>query len=432
MATTTTVSTASFLFLLLLGSSSTSITAFFLPPSSSQYSPSSYLLRRSRTTSTILQAFRNDSSSFGPSSLSPSFSPTGKGEITLVGAGPGDPDLLTLAAIRALSTADIVVADRLIPPEMLALVTGTLKIAGKRPGCAEEAQQEIYRWVEEGVKEEKHVVRLKIGDPFLFGRGGEEVLKYRDALGVEPRLIPGVSSALAAPLLGSIPVTHRGVANQVYICTGFGKEGDRPYLAPYNPNQTAVFLMAVGRLVELSEQLVQTAGYPPFTPVAIVEQASTPRQRTVVGRVGTIAMYAEKVGVKAPAVIVVGEVVRVLLEEEGGEEEVEREGGRIVKRRGEGERGRGEAMEAYMRGEMTEAEAGLFEGAREGGRGGGIPAFLKKRKELRHGVRNEEGESMTARRGGSDGAVRSGLRAAVVTAVRRVLSSTSFSSMEKW
>lgn len=156
---------------------------------------------------------------------------------------------------------------------------------------------------------------MKIGDPFVFGRGGEEVLKFR-GYGVEPKVIPGVSSAFSAPLLGSIPVTHRGVSNQVVMCTGYGRDGTSPDLIQYHKEQTIVFLMAVGRLRQLCERLIAMAGYPSKTPVGIIQNAGCPNQRTVVGNMETIADLAEKYQVAAPSVIVVGEVVNVLLEED--------------------------------------------------------------------------------------------------------------------
>ncbi len=162
---------------------------------------------------------------------------------------------------------------------------------------------------------------MKIGDPFVFGRGGEEVLKFRE-FGVEPTVIPGVSAAFSAPLLGSIPVTHRGVANQVVMCTGYGRNGTSPDLIQYHKEQTIVFLMAVGRLRELCQRLIDMAGYPSKTPVAIIQDAGCPSQRTVAGTMETIADLAEEYKVKAPSTIVVGEVVRVLLvdDEESSEE----------------------------------------------------------------------------------------------------------------
>jgi uroporphyrin-III C-methyltransferase len=247
--------------------------------------------------------------------LPPSTLPNG-GKITMVGSGPGDPDLLTVAAYKLLSDPSLlVISDRLVSPEILELVKGEIKIARKLPGCAEAAQIEIYDWCKEGIDAGKHVVRLKIGDPFVFGRGGEEVIKFRE-FGVEPKVIPGVSAAFSAPLLGSIPVTHRGVANQVVMCTGYGRNGTSPDLIQYHKEQTIVFLMAVGRLRELCQRLIDMAGYPSKTPVGIIQDAGCPSQRTVVGTMETIGDLAEEYEVKAPSTIVVGEVVRVLLQDE--------------------------------------------------------------------------------------------------------------------
>lgn len=140
-------------------------------------------------------------------------------------------------------------------------------------------------------------------------------MKFRE-FGVEPKVIPGVSAAFSAPLLGSIPVTHRGVANQVVMCTGYGRNGTSPDLIQYHKEQTIVFLMAVGRLRELCQRLIDLAGYPSTTPVGIIQDAGCPTQRTVVGTMETIGDIAEEYQVKAPSTIVVGEVVRVLLEDE--------------------------------------------------------------------------------------------------------------------
>ncbi len=258
----------------------------------------------------------------------PNVHPISGGRVTLVGAGPGSPDLLTVAAYRILSDpSNLVIVDRLVSAEILELVRGEVKIANKHPGCADVAQREIYDWVNGGVLAGRHVVRLKIGDPFVFGRGGEEVLEFRETLGIEPTVVPGVSAAFAAPLLGSIPVTHRGISNQVVMCTGYGKEYTSPDLIRYHPEQTVVFLMAVGRLRMLCNNLVELANYPRDTPVAIIERAGCPDQRTVVGNIGNISDMAERYDVKPPSTIVVGNVVNVLLtdddfvmveEEEGG------------------------------------------------------------------------------------------------------------------
>ena len=232
--------------------------------------------------------------------------------LSLVGSGPGDPDLLTVQALRLIQSASLVVADRLISPEILALVQCELKIAQKRPGCAEEAQEELYQWVADALRQGRHVVRLKIGDPFLFGRGGEEVLYFR-ALGVEATVAPGISSSYSAPLAACIPLTHRGVSNQVLISTGYGRDLAKIDLPTFAADRTVVLLMAVGRLDEISANLTSSEmGYPKATPVAIVENATTPKQRTLLGTLETIADVARAQNVKAPACIIVGDVVNVL------------------------------------------------------------------------------------------------------------------------
>jgi len=238
-----------------------------------------------------------------------------QGRITLLGSGPGDPELLTMKAHKILQDPNImVIADRLVSKEIMDIIaTEDVKTARKLPGCSELAQEEIYWWVHQGIKKGKHVVRLKIGDPFVFGRGGEEVLKFR-RFGVASSIVPGVSAAFSAPLLGSIPVTHRGVSNQVVMCTGYGRNGTSPDLIQYHKEQTIVFLMAVGKLRELCGRLIEFAGYPSKTPVAIVERAGCPEQRTFVGNMETIADIAKENNIKPPSTIVVGDVVCVLLD----------------------------------------------------------------------------------------------------------------------
>lgn len=236
------------------------------------------------------------------------------GKVTLVGAGPGDPELLTVSASRLLQDPEaFFICDRLVSSEIIDLIEGEVRVARKIPGCAEMAQEEIYGWAHDALCHGRHVVRLKIGDPFVFGRGGEEVITFR-RFGVEPKVIPGVSAAFSAPLLANIPVTHRGVANQVVMCTGYGREGSSPDLIQYHEEQTLVFLMAVGRLKELCERLVRLAGYPEDTPVGIVEKAGCPAQRTVVGNMKNIADLAAVHHIQPPSTIVVGKVVEVLLD----------------------------------------------------------------------------------------------------------------------
>lgn len=237
--------------------------------------------------------------------------PLRAGRISLVGAGPGDPDLLTLQAMKKIQQADLVIADRLISQEILDLITCEVRVANKHPGCAEKAQQEIYRWVNEAYAAGKNVLRLKIGDPFLFGRGGEEVLYFRKTHGTDIDVVPGVSASYAAPLVANIPLTHRGTSNKVVISTGYGKDNGYVDVPAYDKDQTVVLLMAVGRLDQISQEMLGL-GYPPSTPVAIIEKASTPLQRNTIDRLDKIAMTGKEAHVKPPATIIIGNVVEVL------------------------------------------------------------------------------------------------------------------------
>lgn len=234
-----------------------------------------------------------------------------KPTISLVGAGPGDPDMLTIQALKLLQNASLVIADRLISKEILNLITCEVRVANKKPGCAEEAQDEIYTWIKEAIDNNRNVVRLKIGDPFLFGRGGEEVLEFRK-WGIEAKIVPGISSSYCAPLVSNIPLTHRGVSNQVLISTGYGKNSSEVDLPKeYVADRTLVLLMAVGRIAEISRKLM-LYNYPANTPVAIIEKATTPLQRTLYGTLETIGHIAERDKATAPATIVIGHVVHTL------------------------------------------------------------------------------------------------------------------------
>eukprot|EP01113_Clastostelium_recurvatum_P019709 TRINITY_DN2326_c0_g1_i13.p1 TRINITY_DN2326_c0_g1~~TRINITY_DN2326_c0_g1_i13.p1 ORF type:complete len:451 (-),score=81.27 TRINITY_DN2326_c0_g1_i13:1437-2789(-) len=190
------------------------------------------------------------------------------GRIFLVGAGPGDPDLLTVKAARLLQQVDLVIADNLVPQAILDLVRGELRLARKLPGTADEAQDELNVMALEALSQGKSVVRIKSGDPFLFGRGGEELLFFRRH-GYVAEVVPGLTSAIAAPQAAGIPVTHRGVADQVLITTGRGRAGAFPAIPDFVPTRTTVFLMGVARIDMLVEHLIEK-GYPPDLPVAII------------------------------------------------------------------------------------------------------------------------------------------------------------------
>lgn len=233
------------------------------------------------------------------------------GSVCLIGAGPGDPDLLTMQAWKRLQAATLVVSDRLVSKEILDLIQCPVKVANKQPGCADEAQDELNQWVIDAALRGEQVVRLKIGDPFLFGRGGEEILEYRKHQ-IDVEVLPGLSSSYTAPLAAMIPLTHRGTSSQVLISTGYGMQGTHVDLPHYHAERTVVLLMAVGRIGEICKTLQEVKGYPGAVPLCIVEKATTPQQRVLYATVATAAEVAERQQAKAPATIIIGDVVHVL------------------------------------------------------------------------------------------------------------------------
>ncbi|CAG8499599.1 5050_t:CDS:2 [Scutellospora calospora] len=231
-----------------------------------------------------------------------------RGRIRLVGAGPGDPNLLTRAAFQAIHEADIILSDKLVPDEVLKLVPSQTEILiSPKKFCADAnaAQQELNRLGLNALNQGKDVVRLKQGDPFLFGRGGEEFLFYRSQ-GYTPQVIPGISSCMSAPLLANIPVTHRGVASQFLVCTGMGKQGTLPEIPLYHPSRTTVFLMACHRIKQITQDLMNDGKYPPECPCAVIERASCKDQNVIQGTIGTIAEILEQIGHKPPGTLVIG------------------------------------------------------------------------------------------------------------------------------
>lgn len=230
--------------------------------------------------------------------------PSEPSDVLMVGAGPGDPRMLTVEAARALAEADVVVADRLIAPEILDLIEGELRIARKLPGRSHEAQREIEDWVVGAARAGRRVVRLKQGDPFVFGRANEELDRFA-AEGLRVRVLPGISSALAAPLVAGVPLTCREVADRFVVATGQGADGKRVDVSPYDPQQTLVLLMAVSRADELAEQM-RARGYPADLPVALVERATQPGERIIRCKVADLATTVQRQNVCAPAVIIVG------------------------------------------------------------------------------------------------------------------------------
>jgi uroporphyrin-III C-methyltransferase len=231
------------------------------------------------------------------------------GKVYIVGAGPGDPELLTVKAWRVIQQAEVVVYDRLVSPEILELIRpGAERIyAGKQEGEQHEIQDRILELLLEYGRLSKRVVRLKGGDPMVFGRGAEE-WEFLAAHGIETEIVPGISSAVAVPSLAGIPLTFRGVAASFAVVTGHCCGGERSDWARYAAVDTLVILMGVKNRAHIAAQLI-AAGREPGTLAAFIENGSTPRERVVTT---TLSQVAEGlVEVMAPAVFVVGDVVSI-------------------------------------------------------------------------------------------------------------------------
>ena len=234
------------------------------------------------------------------------------GKVYLVGAGPGDPKLITLKGIECLQRADVVIYDLLINVKLLEHCPAhTEKIyGGKMIGEQEERQAEINHLMIRHAKAGKTVVRLKGGDPFIFGRGGEEALTLVEA-GIDFEIVPGITSAIAAPAYAGIPLTHRNYSSSVAFVTGHSAALKADSAIRWEQLATGVdtlvILMGVGHLREIAERLIQH-GRPPNTPVSLVHWGTTPQQKTAAGTLVDIAQKAEAVNFRNPAVIVVGDV----------------------------------------------------------------------------------------------------------------------------
>jgi uroporphyrin-III C-methyltransferase len=239
-------------------------------------------------------------------------------KVFLVGAGPGDPELLTLAAVRALRAADVVLVDDLVNRAVLEHTRpGTRVIAvGKRGGSKSTPQAFIERLMLQEARAGHTVVRLKGGDPFLFGRGGEESAHLR-AAGVEVTVIPGITSGLAAPLVAGISVTHREASPGVIFVTGHEKDGageriDWEALAA--SGLTLVIYMGVAKAGRIQERLL-AAGLSGATPVAAVASATLAEQRIATGTLQAMAQMIQRAGIVSPAILVIGEVARAAVEQ---------------------------------------------------------------------------------------------------------------------
>ena len=245
------------------------------------------------------------SSPKGASRVSASSRPSAAGTVDLVGAGPGDPGLITARGLQLLRQADVVIHDRLIGSELLGEAgrSALLIDVGKGPGHAPFSQSEINDLLVEHARQGRSVVRLKGGDPFVFGRGSEEMDACRQA-GVRVRVVPGVTSAIAAPAAAGIPLTARGVAQSFTVVTGHTADGDT---LPVPPEPTLVILMGRSNLGAIAAELI-ARGRDPATPVACIQSATTANQRITRATLATIAEAADRDGLVSPVVTVVGDV----------------------------------------------------------------------------------------------------------------------------
>jgi len=237
------------------------------------------------------------------------------GKVFLVGAGPGDPGLLTLKGARAIAAADVLVYDYLAAAPIVALAPPDCEkiYVGKKAGAHTLAQEDITQLLVRLAREGKRIVRLKGGDPFVFGRGGEEADELA-AAGIPFEIVPGITSAIAAPAYAGIPLTHREHNTAFTIATGHEDptkpESTLDYARLADPHQTLVFLMAMGNLAEIVGKL-RERGLPGDRPVAIVREGTKPTQETLVGTLDTIVAQAQRTGIGAPAIVVIGDVVRL-------------------------------------------------------------------------------------------------------------------------
>jgi uroporphyrin-III C-methyltransferase len=233
------------------------------------------------------------------------------GRVSLVGSGPGDPELLTVKARRLLDEADVVLHDKLPGPEIISLVPERRREdVGKRAGGEWTPQEYTNRRLVELAREGKHVVRLKGGDPFVFGRGGEE-MEHLAREGIPFEVVPGITSAVAGPAVAGIPVTHRDHASSVSFVTGH-EDPTKPesavnWDALAATGGTVVVLMGVGKLPDYTAELL-AAGMEPETPVALVERATWPDMRVATGTLGTIVDVRDEAGIEPPAITVIGAV----------------------------------------------------------------------------------------------------------------------------
>ena len=232
-------------------------------------------------------------------------------KVALVGAGPGDPELITVKGLKAIQRADVILYDALVSPELLAHASAGCKkvYVGKRKGKKEFPQEEINQLIVFYASRFGYVIRLKGGDPNVFGRGPEE-LEYIRKRGIPVEVISGISSALAAPSIAGIPLTKRGTNESFWVITGTVSTGDMSHDIRLAAQSTAtvIILMGMSHLKNIALLFQQLRS--PDEPIAVIQEATTPRQKIATGTVSDVVQRAEEMGLSSPAVIVIGKVVQ--------------------------------------------------------------------------------------------------------------------------
>ncbi|MGB6151503.1 MAG: uroporphyrinogen-III C-methyltransferase [Pricia sp.] len=234
----------------------------------------------------------------------------GRGLLTVVGAGPGDIELITLKAVKALKNADVVLYDALVNPELLEHAPNAEHIfVGKRKGCYAYQQEQINELIVSRAKSHGHIVRLKGGDPFVFGRGAEE-MEYAAKQGVDVAMVPGISSCVSVPAIQNIPVTKRGAAESFWVITGTTKEHklSADVVLAAKSSATVVILMGMSKLSQIVE-LFKEEGKSDV-PIAIIQNGTRKGEKVGVGTIASIEQEVERQELANPAIIVIGEVVR--------------------------------------------------------------------------------------------------------------------------
>ena len=238
-----------------------------------------------------------------------------RGSVSLVGAGPGDPELLTIRAVRRLNEADLVLYDALVPTDILDFAARARRFyVGKRAGRASIQQEAINRLMIREARRGRRVVRLKCGDPFVFGRGGEEALALA-AAGVPCEIVPGLTTAVSAAALAGIPVTHRGLASAFVVVSGHAPAAFAPVLASLEPHSaTVIVMMGLGQREAIARVLIEAAGWAADTPAAVVQGASTVAAAIWRGSLAGLGGAALPGHDEAPGTIVIGAVAGLSLQ----------------------------------------------------------------------------------------------------------------------